>query len=186
MQQSSASSAFSPRALELPLLDPQVARRESLDAGVLAVERVFSQGVEKDCKKSSRQRRRVPLRGRVVDAIKAMPPRIDTPILFPAPRGGRIDLEKFRYRQWVPTLRAADIPHRRIYGHPLRVCWLAHLRRKLSSLVATELSLGALGAVEDQLLVRAVVDPVGAPTLTVQEAPDPRALHAPDHVLIQN
>ena len=49
MQQSSASSAFSPRALELPLLDPQVARRESLDAGVLAVERLFSQGVEKDC-----------------------------------------------------------------------------------------------------------------------------------------
>ena len=60
-----------------------------LDAGVLTVEPVFSQGVLKDCKKSSRQRRRVPLRGRVVvDAITGMPPRIDTPVLFPAPRAG--------------------------------------------------------------------------------------------------
>jgi integrase len=33
-----------------------------LDAGVLSVERVYSQGVLKDCRKSSRQRRRVPLR----------------------------------------------------------------------------------------------------------------------------
>lgn len=42
------------------------------------------------------------------------------------------------------------------------------------------------GAVEEQLLFGAVVDPVGAPTLTVQEAPDPRAFHAPDHTLMQN
>lgn len=86
-----------------------------LEADVLSVERVYSQGVLKDCRKSSRQRRRVPLRGRVVEAIKAMTPRIDTPVLFPASRGGRIDLEKFRYRQWAPALRAADIPHRRVY-----------------------------------------------------------------------
>ncbi len=86
-----------------------------LDDGVLTVERVFSQGVLKDCKKSSRQRRRVPLRGRVVDAIARMPPRIDTLVLFPAPRGGRIDLEKFRARAWAPALRAADVPHRRVY-----------------------------------------------------------------------
>jgi integrase len=44
-----------------------------------------------------------------------MSPRIDTPILFPAPRGGYIDLEKFRHREWAPALRAAGIPHRRIY-----------------------------------------------------------------------
>jgi integrase len=86
-----------------------------LEAGVLTVERVFSQGMLKDCKKSSRQRRRVPLRGRVVDAIAAMPPRIDTPVLFPAPRGGRIDLEKFRARSWAPALRAAGVAHRRVY-----------------------------------------------------------------------
>jgi integrase len=51
----------------------------------------------------------------VVDAIKGMAPRIDTPVLFPAARGGRIDLEKFRHRDWAPALRAADVKHRRVY-----------------------------------------------------------------------
>jgi integrase len=35
--------------------------------------------------------------------------------LFPAARGGYIDLERFREREWKPALRAAGIPHRRIY-----------------------------------------------------------------------
>jgi integrase len=38
-----------------------------------------------------------------------MPARIDTPILFPAPRGGYIDIEKFRHREWTPALRAAGL-----------------------------------------------------------------------------
>jgi integrase len=89
-------------------------RDVDLDAGVLSVERVFSQGVLKDCRKSSRQRRRVPLRQRVVDALRAQPPRLDTPLLFPAARGGHIDSEKFRSRQWAPALRAAGVTHRRV------------------------------------------------------------------------
>ncbi len=63
-------------------------RDVDLDNGVLSVERVHSQGVLKDCRKSSRQRRRVPLRQRVVEALRAQPPRLDTPLLFPAARGG--------------------------------------------------------------------------------------------------
>jgi integrase len=92
-------------------------RRADIDlaAGVLSVERVYSQGRFKACKKSERQRRRVPLRARVVEAIEAMPRRIDTPLLFPAARGGPIDLEKFRHREWAPALRAAGIDHRRVY-----------------------------------------------------------------------
>lgn len=90
-------------------------RDVDLNGGVLSVERVYTQRMWKDCKKSSRQRRQVPLTGRVVDAIRAMPPRLDTPLLFPATRGGPIDLEKFRYRVWTPALRAAGVDHRRVY-----------------------------------------------------------------------
>jgi integrase len=86
-----------------------------LDKGVLTVERVYSQGRLKEPVKSSRQRRRVPLRGRVVEALKAQPPRLDSPLVFPAARGGYIDGEKFRYREWAPALRAAGIDHRRVY-----------------------------------------------------------------------
>jgi integrase len=86
-----------------------------LEAGVLSVERVYSQGVLKDCRKSSRQRRRVPLRQRVMEAFKAQPPRLDTPLVFPAARGGYIDGEKFRYREWKPAFKAADVDYRRVY-----------------------------------------------------------------------
>jgi integrase len=86
-----------------------------LEAGVLRVERVYSQRVLKEPKKSSRQRRRVPLRARVVEALRTLPPRLDTPLLFPATRGGHIDDNKWRWREWTPALRAAGIEHRRIY-----------------------------------------------------------------------
>src|SRR5262249_26813062 len=80
-------------------------RDVDLEQGVLRVERVYSQGRLKEPAKSSRQRRRVPLRRRVVDALKAQPPRLDSTLLFPAARGGYI--EKFRYREWAPALRAS-------------------------------------------------------------------------------
>jgi integrase len=91
--------------------------RRDLDraAAVITVERVYTQGRLKECAKSSRQRRRVPLRQRVLDALDAVPTRLDSPLLFPAARGGHIELEKFRHREWVPALRAAGIDHHRIY-----------------------------------------------------------------------
>jgi integrase len=83
-------------------------------ARVLHVRRRFSAGELKDGGKTAGSVRTVPLRQFVLDALEAMPARIDTPILFPAPRGGYIDIEKFRHREWAPALRAAGIPHRPI------------------------------------------------------------------------
>jgi integrase len=85
-------------------------------AGVLNVERVYSQGRLKPCLKSDRQRRRVPLRARVLAALDAMHARIDTPVLFPTADGGRIRHATFRLRHWTPALRAAGIEHRGLYA----------------------------------------------------------------------
>jgi integrase len=59
--------------------------------------------------------RAIPLRGKVLDALDAMPKRIDTQVLVPAIRGGCIDIERFRHRGWTPALEAAGLDHRRIY-----------------------------------------------------------------------
>jgi integrase len=83
--------------------------------GVVHVRRVYTHGALKECAKSSRQRRRVPLRSRMAEVLESLPARLDSPLLFPAPRGGYIELGKFRARHWAPALRAAGVEHRRIY-----------------------------------------------------------------------
>jgi integrase len=62
-----------------------------------------------------------------VEALKGQPPRVDSPLLFPATRGGYIDGERFRYRHWTPALRAAGIEHRRVYDcrHTFASCAIA-------------------------------------------------------------
>jgi integrase len=82
---------------------------------VARVERVRSQGRTKPCKKSDRQRRRVPLRARVLEALDEHTRRLDVPLVFPARDGGYLRLETFRLRHWTPALRAAGVEHRRVY-----------------------------------------------------------------------
>lgn len=85
-------------------------------ARVASVERMHSQGVTKPTKKSDRQRRRVPLRGRVLATLDGVPRRLDSPLVFPAKDGGPIKLATFRLRHWTPALRAAGIDHRGVYA----------------------------------------------------------------------
>lgn len=83
---------------------------------VVVVRRTFSGGEEREYGKTARSRRRVPLRQRVLDALDEIPPRLDSDLLFPALRGGFIQLHNFRSREWKPAIRAAGIqPERRIY-----------------------------------------------------------------------
>lgn len=44
-----------------------------------------------------------------------MPPRLDSPLLFPASRGGHIPLATWRSRVWTPGLEAAGIAQRGPY-----------------------------------------------------------------------
>jgi integrase len=84
--------------------------------GILVVERSFVKGALRSYGKTNRSRRRVPLTSRAIAALEDLPPRrLDTRLVFPNTRGGHIDLNNWRRREWSPALDAAGIPHRRPY-----------------------------------------------------------------------
>jgi integrase len=68
-----------------------------LGDGVFTVRRSFAKGRLKNYAKTERSRRRIPLRGKVVHALKELPRREG--ILFPASAGGRINIDNFRSRE---------------------------------------------------------------------------------------
>lgn len=84
------------------------------EARLVRVSKRFSSGALKQGTKTMPERY-VPLRARVLAALDEMSPRIDTPILFPAARGGHMEINKWRLRSWYPALRAAGLQQRGIY-----------------------------------------------------------------------
>jgi SOS response associated peptidase (SRAP) len=66
------------------------------DENVIVVSRAFADGNVKPYGKSSGSRRRVPLFPRAEQALRSLPARLDTRLLFPAAEGGVVDLAKFQ------------------------------------------------------------------------------------------
>jgi integrase len=89
----------------------QALERRDVDrtAGVLYVRRTISNGQIVDLGKTARSRRQVPLSPRALDAIDALPPRLDSRFVIPARRGGPFDLANFRRREWSPAVEASGV-----------------------------------------------------------------------------
>jgi integrase len=76
---------------------------------VLNVLRTISGGEVVELGKTNGARRQVPLSLRALAALDQLPPRLDTPLLFTAPRGGQFELDDFRKREWAPAIEAGGI-----------------------------------------------------------------------------
>jgi integrase len=85
------------------------------DGQAVTVQRRYADGVLTGYPKTQRSRRRVPLTKRALDAHAALPPGIDSPLLFPAVRDGYVQLDTWRNREWYPALEAAGIAKRGPY-----------------------------------------------------------------------
>jgi integrase len=78
-------------------------------AGIVNIRRTVSDGVIVELAKTSASRGQVPLSRRASAALDALPPRLDTTLLFPAPEGGLLDLDNFRRREWGAAVDASGV-----------------------------------------------------------------------------
>jgi integrase len=78
-------------------------------AGILTVRRTVSSGEVVELAKTERSRRQVPLSRRALTALDAIPPRLDTALVFPATRGGVLNIDNFRRRVWGPAIEASGV-----------------------------------------------------------------------------
>jgi integrase len=96
----------------------QALERRNVDrvARLLNVVRTASEGEIVELAKTSTSRRQVPLSMRALETLDAVPPRLDTALIFPSPRGRVLDLDNWRRRTWGPAIEASGVPQpARIY-----------------------------------------------------------------------
>lgn len=89
----------------------QALERRDVDrrVGLLNVLRTVSDGEVVELGKTAGARRQVPLTRPALDALDAIPPRLDSPLVFPAPRGGLLNADNWRRRQWAPAIEASGV-----------------------------------------------------------------------------
>jgi integrase len=85
--------------------------RRAIDraAGIVTVCRTVSDGELVELGKTGGSLRQVPLSRRALAALDELPPRLDTPLLFPAPAGGLLNLDNFRRREWGIAVKASGV-----------------------------------------------------------------------------
>lgn len=85
--------------------------RRDVDRGaaVLTVACTVSGGEVVELGKTTRSRRQVPLSACALEALDELPPRLDTSLLFPAKRGGLLNLDNWRRREWAHAIEASGV-----------------------------------------------------------------------------
>lgn len=100
-------------------------RRGDLSGGVLAVRGTAWEGRVTGSSEEKNHHREVPVPAGCLAVIRAMPTRIDSPWLFPSPRGMVWRYSNFQRRVWRPAQQQAGIDPT---PHEFRHSWVTHLR----------------------------------------------------------
>lgn len=93
------------------------ARDVSIEFAAVTVTRAFSEGTLTDYGKTEGRRRRIPLRARVLEAIRDRVADLDPDdLVFPGRDGDFIPLRSFRRNYWTPAVESAGLDGRTPYA----------------------------------------------------------------------